>query len=185
MWSTQSGEVDVFLKFSCIFSNPTDVGNLISGSSAFSKASMNIWKFMVHILLKPGLENFEHYFASVWDECNCVLVWTFFGIAFLKLDLIISERNYHGLVEQNLGIQSSELSYIALTCSVGSDSLWPNGLKPTSSFVHRILQESMLECVVISFSRGSPWPKDQTWVSWIGRQILYPLTHCKFTVFPT
>ena len=55
-----------------------DVGNLISGSSAFSKSSLNIWKFTVHILLKPGLENFEHYFASVWDECNCVIVWTFF-----------------------------------------------------------------------------------------------------------
>jgi len=54
-----------------------------SGSSAFSKSSLNIWEFMVHILLKPGLENFEHYFASMWDECNCAVVWTFFGIAFL------------------------------------------------------------------------------------------------------
>ena len=58
-------EVDVFLKFSCFFYNPTDVGNLISGSSAFPKSNLNIWKFTVHILLKPGLENFEHYFASV------------------------------------------------------------------------------------------------------------------------
>ena len=60
-----------------------DVGNLISGSSAFSKFSLNIWKFMVHGLLKPGLENFEHYFTSVWGECNCAVVWAFFGIAFL------------------------------------------------------------------------------------------------------
>ena len=59
------------------------VGNLISGSSAFSKSSLNIWKFTVHLLLKPGLENFEHYFASMWDECNCAVVWAFFGIAFL------------------------------------------------------------------------------------------------------
>ena len=58
-------EVDVFLVFSCFFDDPTDVGNLISGTSAFSKSSLNIWKFMVHILLKPGLENFEHYFTSV------------------------------------------------------------------------------------------------------------------------
>ena len=58
-------EVDVFLEFSCFFYDPTDVGNLISGSSAFSKSSLNIWKFSVHILLKPSLENFEHYFASV------------------------------------------------------------------------------------------------------------------------
>ena len=76
-------EVDVFLEFSCFFYDPTDVGNLISGSSAFSKTSLNIWQFMVHVLLKPGLEDFEHYFASMWHECNCVLVWTFFGIAFL------------------------------------------------------------------------------------------------------
>ena len=58
-------EVDVFLELSCVFNDPTDVGNLISGSSAFCKSSLNIWKFMVHILLKVGLENFEHYFASV------------------------------------------------------------------------------------------------------------------------
>ena len=58
-------EIDVFLELSCFFDDPTDVGNLISGSSAFSKSSLNIWKFMVHILLKPGLENFEHHFASV------------------------------------------------------------------------------------------------------------------------
>ena len=65
------------------FDNPTNHGHLISGSSAFSKSRLNIWKFTVHTLLKPGLENFDHYFASVWDECNCVVVWTFFGIAFL------------------------------------------------------------------------------------------------------
>ena len=76
-------EVDVFLEFSCISHDPADVGNLISGSSAFSKSSLNTWKFLVHVLLKPGLENFEHYFASMWNECNCVVVWTFFGIAFL------------------------------------------------------------------------------------------------------
>ena len=58
-------EVDVFLKLSCFFDDLMDVGNLISGSSAFSKSSLNIWKFTVHILLKPGLENFEHYFTSV------------------------------------------------------------------------------------------------------------------------
>ena len=58
-------EVDVFLEFSCFFYGPLDVGNLISGSSAFSKSSLNIWKFPVHLLLKPGLENFEHYFTSV------------------------------------------------------------------------------------------------------------------------
>ena len=77
-------EIDVFLELSCSFDDPEDAGNLISnGSSAFSKTSLNIWKFMVHVLLKPVLGNFEHYFASMWDECNCVVVWAFFGIAFL------------------------------------------------------------------------------------------------------
>ena len=58
-------EIDVFLELSCFFNDPTDVGNLISGSSAFSKTSFNIWNFSVHVLLKPDLENFEHYFTSV------------------------------------------------------------------------------------------------------------------------
>ena len=58
-------KVDVFLELSCFFDHPVDVGNLISGSSAFSKSSLNIWKFMVHVLLKPGLENFEHYFVGM------------------------------------------------------------------------------------------------------------------------
>ena len=58
-------ELDVFLELSCFFNDPADVGNLISGSSAFSKTRLNIWKFTVHVLLKPGLENFEHYLASV------------------------------------------------------------------------------------------------------------------------
>ena len=76
-------KIDVFLELSCFFNNPTDVGNLISGSSAFSKTHLNIWTFTVHKLLKPGLENFEHYFTSMWDECNCTVVWEFFHIAFL------------------------------------------------------------------------------------------------------
>ena len=58
-------EIDVFLELSCFFNDPVDIGNLLSGSFAFSQSSLNIWKFMVHVLLKPGLENFEHYFTSV------------------------------------------------------------------------------------------------------------------------
>ena len=79
-------EVDVFLELSCFFNDTMDVGNLTSGSSAFSKSSLMIWKFSVHVLLKPGLDSFEHYFASMWDECNCAIVWTFFGIG-MKTDL--------------------------------------------------------------------------------------------------
>ena len=76
-------EIDVFLELSCLFDNLEDVGNFISGSSAFSKTSLNIWKFTVHILLKPGLENFERYFTSMRDECNCAVVCAFFGLTFL------------------------------------------------------------------------------------------------------
>ena len=70
----------MFFWNSCFFHDPADVGNLFSGSSAFSKTSLNIWKFMIHTLLKPGLENFEHYFTSMWGGCNCAVVWAFFGI---------------------------------------------------------------------------------------------------------
>ena len=84
-------EIDVFLEFSCFFYDPMDGGNLISGFSAFSKFSLNFWKFMVHILLKPALENIEHYFTSVWDECNCAVVWTFFAVGIvMKTDLFQS-----------------------------------------------------------------------------------------------
>ena len=89
-WSTvkvfgivNKAEVEVFLELFFFFNDPMHVGNLISGSSDFSKSSLNIWKFTVHVLLKPGLEIFGHYFASVWDECISVVVWAFLGNAFL------------------------------------------------------------------------------------------------------
>ena len=74
-------EVAVFLEFSCFFCDPMDVGNLISGSSAFSKSNLYIGKFLVHVLLKHSFKDFEYYLASMWNECNWVVVWTFFGIA--------------------------------------------------------------------------------------------------------
>ena len=77
-------EIDVFLELSYFFHNPVDVGNLISGSSAFSKTSLNIRKFMVHKLLKPGLENFEHYFTSMWD-CSCFFLQTLERFIFICL----------------------------------------------------------------------------------------------------
>ena len=76
-------KIDVFLELYCFFDDAADVDNLISCSSAFSKTRLNIWKFTVHGLLKPGSENFGHSFASMWGECNCPVVWAFFGIAFL------------------------------------------------------------------------------------------------------
>ena len=73
-------KVDVFLEFSCFFYDSMDVSNLISGSSAFSKSTLYNWKFSVHILLKPSLKDFEYNLASMWNECNCGVVWTFFGV---------------------------------------------------------------------------------------------------------
>ena len=75
-------KTDVFLEFSYFYYEPTDVGNLISGSSAFSISSLNIRNFLAYLLLKHSLKNFEHYFANVWDECNSVVIWTFFDITF-------------------------------------------------------------------------------------------------------
>ena len=72
-------QADFFFKFPCFFYDPADVGNLISGSSAFSKSRLYIWKFSVHVLLKPSLRDFEQYLASMWNECN----WTFSGITLL------------------------------------------------------------------------------------------------------
>ena len=84
-------EVDVFLELYCFFDVQTDIGNLISGSSAFSKSSLNILNLSVHVLLKPSLENFEHYFVSMWNEYNCEVVWTFLALPFfgtgMKTDL--------------------------------------------------------------------------------------------------
>ena len=72
-----------FLEFSCFFYDPVDVSNLFSGSSAFSKSSLSIWKFSIHVLLKPSLKDFEHYLVSMWNACSYVVVWTFFSIALL------------------------------------------------------------------------------------------------------
>ena len=76
-------EVDIFLEFSCFYYDPVHVGNLISCSFAFFKSSFYIWKFSVHVLLKPSLKDFEHYLTSMWKEHNFMVVWTFFCIAFL------------------------------------------------------------------------------------------------------
>ena len=76
-------EVDNFLEFPCFLHDPTDVGNLISGSSTFSKSGLYIWKLLVYVPLKSSLKDFEHYFGSMWNECNCMIAWIFIVIALL------------------------------------------------------------------------------------------------------
>ena len=71
------------MEFACFFYDSTDLSNLISGSSAFSKSNLYIWKFLVHVLLKSSLKDFEHYLALMWNECNYMIIWTFFGLALL------------------------------------------------------------------------------------------------------
>ena len=104
-------EVDVFLESSCFFCDATDVCNLISGSSAFSKSSLNIWKFSIHVLLKASLEKFEHYFASVWDECNCVGILTFLCLSLgLERKLTLSSPVATAEFSKFAGILSAALS---------------------------------------------------------------------------
>ena len=100
---------DVFLELCCFFDDPADVGNLISGSSAFSKSSLNIWKFLVPVLLNPGFENFEHYFASLWDECSCSLVWTFWSVVLTSTGYYLCMPMYN-ILNKNYLFQG----YIAL-----------------------------------------------------------------------
>ena len=80
-------EIDVPLELSCFLDDPADVSKLISSSSTFSIFSLNIWNYMVHVLLKPGLEDFEHYFTSVWDECNCAVVWASLALPFFEIGM--------------------------------------------------------------------------------------------------
>ena len=77
-------KLDVFLKFICFLYDPTNAGNLSSGYSAFFKSSLYVWKFLVHVLLKPSLKDFEHNLTRLWNECNCAVVWTFLGIVFWR-----------------------------------------------------------------------------------------------------
>ena len=123
-----TAELDVFLELSCFFHDPADVGNLISGSSAFSKTSLNIWKFTVHVLLKSGLENFEHYFSSMWDECNCVVVWAFFVVvcingSFLLLNSILSHWYANIYLLRNIYVSRFELLQASLLWTFVSKSL--------------------------------------------------------------
>ena len=89
-------EVNVFLEFPCFLNDPENVGNLIPDSSAFSKPSLNIWEFSVHVMLKYSLEDFKHYLASIWNECNCAVVWTCFTLPFFGTEMKTDLFQSHG-----------------------------------------------------------------------------------------
>ena len=142
---------------------------LAIGSSAFSKTSLNIRKFTVHVLLKSGLENFEHYSTSVWDECNCVVVWAFFGIPFgigMKTDLFqpcghcwVFQISWH--TECNTFTASSFRIWIR---STGILSL------PLALLVVRLPKAHLTSHSRIS---GSRWVITPSWLSWSWRYFLY------------
>ena len=158
------------LEFSCFFDDPVDIGNLISGSSAFSESSLHIWKFSVHVLLKPDLENFEHYFTSVWDECNCVVVWAFFGIAFLW------DWN------ENWFFQSCGHCWVFQICwrtecgtfTASSFRIWNSSTGiPSPPIALFIVMLPKAHLTSHSRMSGSRWVITPSWLSWSWRSFLY------------
>ena len=105
-------EVDIFLELSCFSSDQQMLAIWSLVSSAFSKSSLNIWKFMTHVLLKPGLENFEHSLTSMWDECNCVVVWAFLALPFFGIGMKLTFSSPVATAEFSkfVGILSAALS---------------------------------------------------------------------------
>ena len=162
-------EVDGFLELSCFFDNPMDVGNLISGSSAFSKTSLNIWKFAVHVLLKPGLENFEHYFTSMWDECNCAVVSAFFDIFFgIGMKTGLFQSCGHCWVFQICWhIECS-------TFTASSLRIWNSSTGiPSPPLALFIVMLSKPHLTSHSRLSGSRWVITPLWLSWSWRSFLY------------
>ena len=155
-------EIDVFLEVSCFFDDPADVGNFISGPSAFSKSSLNIWKFTVHVLLKPGLENFEHYFTSVWDEWNCMVVWTFFDIAFLR----DWNENWPFLVLWPLLSFPNLLAFECNTLIASSSRIWNSSTGiPSPPLALFIVMLSKAHLTSHSRMSGSRWVITPSWLS--------------------
>ena len=161
-------EVDIFLELYWFIYDPTDVGNLISGPSAFYKSSLHIWKFMVHVLLKPGLETLEHYFTSMWDECNCAVVWASFGIAFLW----DWNENWPFPVHCWIFQTCWHIEYSTFTAS--SFRIWNSStgipLPPLALFIVMLPKAHL---TLHSRMSGSRWVTIPLWLSGLWRTLLY------------
>ena len=168
--TVNKAEIDVFLELFCFFYDPTDIGNLIIGSSAFSKSSLNIWKFTVHVLLKPGLENFEHYFASMWDECNCAVVWAFFEIALLW----DWDENWHFQSRGHCWVFQMCWHIECSTFTAPSFRIWNSSTgipsPPLALFVVMLPKAHLTSHSRMS---GSRWVITPSWLSGSWRSILY------------
>ena len=168
------------MELSCFFDDPTDFGNLISYSSVLSKSSLNIWNFTVHILLKPSLENVEHFSASMWDECNYEVVWTFFGIAFfgigMKTDLFQS-CGHCWVFQICWHIECS--TFTASSCSIwNSSTAIPS--PPLTLFIVMIPKAHFTLHSRICASR---WVITPLWLSRSLRSFLYSSSVCSSHLF--
>ena len=166
--------VNVFLELSCFFDDPTDVGNLISGSSAFSKTSLNVWEFLAQLLLKPSLVTFEHYFASMWEQCNCAVVWTFFGIG-LSLGM---ERKLNFF----WAVATAEFSKCAGIISAAFSQHHLLGFEIAQLEFHHILVVMLSKAHLTSHSMmsGSRWVVTPLWFSGSWRSFFFVQLFCVF-----
>ena len=157
------------------FYDPTDVGNLISGSSAFSKSNLNIWKVSVPGLLKPGLENFKHYFASGWNECTCVVVWTFFGIAFLWIEMktdLFQSYSHCWVFQISWHVECR-------TFTASSFRIWNSSVGiPSPPLVLFVVMLPKARLTSHSGMSGSRWVITPSWLSGSLRSLLFYLSKC-------
>ena len=164
----------MFLWNSCFFDDPVDVGILMSGSSAFSKTSLNIWKFMAHVLLKPGLENLGHYFTSVWDEYNCEVVWAFFGIAFLW---VWNETDLFQSCGHCWVFQICRYMHCS-TFTTSSFRIWNSSTGiPSPPLALFIVMLPKAHLTSHSSMSGSSWVITPSWLSESWRSFLYSSVH--------
>ena len=164
-------EVDIFLELSCFLYDPMDVGHLISSSPAFCKSSLNIWNFLVHILWKPSLENFEYYFASMWNECNCVVVWTFLALPFfgIRMKTDFFQSCGHCRVFQICW----HVEHSTFTAS--SFRIWDSSTGIPSPPLALFIVVMFPKAYLTSHSRmsGSKWVITPSWLSGSWRSFLY------------